>query len=84
MPEIKTHPDHPRSMEERVRNRLKPSAEPQRSPGAPQVTLGSGPTRTVTTIHHSANTRQHGEDNPGEGDIYGNKRGPANRDGEIK
>jgi hypothetical protein len=54
MVEIKTHRDHPRSMEDRIRNRLKSSAEPQRSPGAPQVTLGSGPTRTVTTIHHTA------------------------------
>jgi hypothetical protein len=42
MVEIKTHRDHPRSMEDRIRNRLKPSSEPQRSPRAPQVTLGSG------------------------------------------
>ena len=40
---------------ERIRNRLKPSAEPQRGNGA-QVTLGSGPTRTVTTVHPSGNT----------------------------
>jgi hypothetical protein len=68
--------------EARIRNRLKPSAEPQRGPGA-QVTNGSGPTRTVTTIHQSANTRQHGPDHKGEGNIFGEKRGPANRTGEI-
>jgi hypothetical protein len=74
MTEIKTHRDHPSSMEQRIRDRLKPSAEPQRGAG-PQVTVGSGPTRTVTTIHHTANTRQHGQGDPGEGDISGNKRG---------
>jgi hypothetical protein len=81
MVEIKTHRDHPSSMEERIRNRLKTSAEPQRGSGA-QVKLGDGPTRVVTTIHNTANTRQHGEDAKGV-DIYGNDRGPANRDGEI-
>jgi hypothetical protein len=73
--EIKTNPRYPSSMEERIRNRLKPSAEPQRSPGAPQVTVGTGPTRTVTTIHHTANTRQHGEGHSGEGGIDGKPRG---------
>jgi len=82
MVEIKTHRDHPSSMDERIRNRLKTSAEPQRGSGA-QVTVGSGPNRTITTIHNSANARTHGNDNPGEGDIYGNKRGPANSKGEI-
>jgi hypothetical protein len=72
--EIKTHRDHPSSMEQRIRDRLKPSAEPQRGDGA-QVTLGSGPTRAVTTIHPNGNTRQHGEVHQGEGDINGNKRG---------
>jgi len=60
--------------EERIRNRLKTSAEPQRGSGA-EVKLGDGSTRVVTTIHPSANTRQHGDVNPGEGDIHGNKRG---------
>jgi hypothetical protein len=68
--------------EERVRNRLKPSAEPQRGPGA-QVKVGDGPNRTITTIHQSANTRQHGPDHKGEGNIYGQPRGPANTRGEI-
>ena len=59
--------------EERVRNRLKTSAEPQRGPGA-QVKVGDGPNRTITTIHESANTRKHGEDVHGV-DIHGNRRG---------
>jgi hypothetical protein len=78
MVEVKTHPDHPHSMEERVRRRLHPSAEPQRRDGA-QVTVGSGPNRTVTTIHHSSNARQHGEVNRGEPGIDGKMRGPANQ-----
>ena len=60
--------------EERIRNRLKTSAEPQRGSGA-QVKLGDGPTRTVTTVHPSGNTRQHGDVHPGEPDIQGNRRG---------
>jgi hypothetical protein len=68
--------------EARIANRLKPSAEPQRGSDS-QVTHGTGPTRTVTTIHHSANTRQHGPDNKGEGDIYGRPRGVANPKGQI-
>jgi hypothetical protein len=59
--------------EERIRNRLRPSAEPQRGPGA-QVKVGDGPNRTITTIHESANTRKHGEDVHGV-DIHGNRRG---------
>jgi len=47
------------------------------------VQKGSGPTRTFTNIHHPGSARQHGADNPGEGDIYGNKRGPANTKGQI-
>jgi hypothetical protein len=43
---------------ERIRN-LKSSAEPQRGDGA-QVTAGSGPNRTITTIHPRGNMRQHG------------------------
>ena len=59
--------------EEPIRNRLRPSAEPQRGPGA-QVKVGDGPNRTITTIHESANTRKHGEDVHGV-DIHGNRRG---------
>jgi hypothetical protein len=68
--------------EERVRNRLKPSAEPQRGPGA-QVKVGDGPNRTITTIHQSANTRQHGPDHKGEPGIDGKMRGPANPKGQY-
>jgi hypothetical protein len=74
MTEVKTHRDHPSSMEERIRNRLKPSAEPQRGNG-PQTTVGSGPNRTITTIHHSANTRQHGDVHKGEPGVDGKPRG---------
>jgi hypothetical protein len=69
--------------EERVRNRLKTSAEPQRGPGSHQVTVGNSPNRTVTTVHPSGNTRQHGEDRSGI-DIHGNTRGPANPKGQIE
>jgi hypothetical protein len=69
--------------EERIRNRLRPSAEPQRGPGA-QVKVGDGPNRTITTIHQSANTRQHGPDHKGEGNIFGEARGPANPEGQIE
>jgi hypothetical protein len=48
------------------------------------VKTGSGERRTFHNIHNSGSARQHGKDNPGEGDICGNQRGPANRDGEIK
>jgi hypothetical protein len=73
MVEVKTHSMHPSSMEQRINNRLKPSAGA--GAGDVQVTKGTGPTRTVTTIHHCAGARQHGDGNPGEGDINGNKRG---------
>ena len=53
------------SAEERIRNRLKTSAEPQRGSGA-QVKLGDGPTRVVTTVHPQGNTRQHGDVRRGE------------------
>jgi len=68
--------------EERIRNRLKTSAEPQRGDGA-QVTVGNSPNRTVTTVHPSGNTRQHGEDRGGV-DIHGRPRASANPRGEIK
>jgi len=78
MVEIKTHRDHPASMDERIRRRLDTSAEPQRGSGA-QVKPGDGPTRVVTTIHNSANTRTHGETNKGEPGIDGRMRGPADQ-----
>jgi len=69
--------------EERIRNRLKTSTEPQRGPGSHQVTVGNSPNRTVTTVHPNANTRQHGEDRGGV-DIHGRPRASANPRGEIK
>jgi hypothetical protein len=71
MVEIKTHSDHPHSMEQRIANRLKPSCG---GDADVEVTKGSGPTRTVTAIHHSGSAKQHGEGRSGE-DINGNRRG---------
>jgi hypothetical protein len=44
---------------------------------------GSGPTRTFTNIHETGNVHQRGADRPGEGDIHGHPRGPANTKGQI-
>lgn len=35
---------------------------------------GTGPTRTVTTVHHSGHQNQHGPANYGDGNITGGKR----------
>jgi hypothetical protein len=35
---------------------------------------GTGPTRTITTVHHSGSAKQHGPTHAGEGDITGHKR----------
>jgi hypothetical protein len=59
-----------KSMEQRVADRLKPSC----GDADVQVTHGTGPTRTVTAIHHSGSAKQHGAGHPGEGDIDGRKR----------
>ncbi len=40
----------------RMANQMKPS----NVPGHAQMTEGSGPTRRVTTIHHTGNVRAHG------------------------
>jgi hypothetical protein len=47
-----------KSMEQRIHDRLKPSAG--ENCGDVQVTKGTGPTRVITTIHHSGH-QQHGE-----------------------
>jgi hypothetical protein len=48
--EVKTHPSHPKSMSQRVADRLKPST----CEGADEVvTHGSGARRTVSAVHHS-------------------------------
>jgi hypothetical protein len=35
---------------------------------------GDGPTRTITSVHHSGQNIRHGSAHPGEGDITGHKR----------
>jgi hypothetical protein len=72
MGELKTHPDHPTSMEERIRNRLRPSNDTANAESV--TTVGHSPTRTITSIHHSR-VHTHGKPSPGEGDISGGKRG---------
>jgi hypothetical protein len=54
--EVKTHPDHPASMAERVSNRLRNSG----AGAMPNVTVqkGEGPTRTHTNIHHAGHYTQ--------------------------
>jgi hypothetical protein len=69
-----------KSMEQRVADRLKNSGDVQHADH--HAAHGTGPTRTHTNIHDSRN-QQYGEDHPGEGDIFGRPRGPANRKGEI-
>jgi hypothetical protein len=51
--EVRTHPQHPASMEQRIADRLKPSAGA--GAGDVQVTKGTSPSRTVTTVHHCGN-----------------------------
>ena len=47
------------------------------------IKSGEGVRRVYHNIHLSGSAKQHGADNPGEGDIHGNKRGPANTKGQI-
>ena len=47
------------------------------------IKSGEGVRRVYHNIHLSGSAKQHGADNPGEGDIHGNKRGPANTRGQI-
>ncbi len=61
--EIKKHPDHPEDMAARVAKRLKPSNLPSADV---HVQHGTGPTRTHTSIHHSATEHQHGPVKAGE------------------
>jgi hypothetical protein len=61
-----------KSMEQRVADRLKPSCGGDYDV---EKTMGSGPTRCVTSIHYGGQVAQHGETNPGEGSITGGKRG---------
>jgi hypothetical protein len=55
--EVKTNPNHPSSMTQRIRDRLKHSGGgPERA--AETVQVGSGPNRTITAIHRKGN-QQH-------------------------
>jgi hypothetical protein len=70
-----------KSMEQRVADRLKSSGDVGHADV--HAVHGTGPTRAHTHIHHSRVT-SYGADNPGEGSITGERRGPANSRGEIK
>ena len=72
MVEVKTCPEHPASMQERINKRLRNSGGEEADT---VVKNGEGPTRVFHNIHNPGSARQHGADNPGEGDIHGNKRG---------
>jgi hypothetical protein len=48
--EIKTHPDHPKSMQERIDKRLRPSGDPRADY---HIQKGDGPTRAHTFGHHA-------------------------------
>jgi hypothetical protein len=64
----------------RIKHRLRPSND---TLNADSVTVtGNSPNRVVTSVHHSRNL-SFGEDNKGEGDVFGHKRGPATRNGEV-
>jgi hypothetical protein len=57
---------------QRIADRLKPSCSPDAV--TTYVTIGSGPTRTVTSIHRSGQNIQHGQPDVGGPDISGGKR----------
>jgi hypothetical protein len=62
--------------EARIANRLKNSGDTANAQHS--VVHGTGPTRTHTNIHHSR-VHVHGKPSPGEGDVFGNPRGPADQ-----
>ena len=61
-----------KSHEQRIADRLKGSNDT--STADTIVTHGKGPTRTVTSIHHSGGAKQHGPADAGGPDIVGGKR----------
>ena len=77
MVEIRTHRDHPASMEERARRRERNSGD---TAHADHVVKGD---KDMKLNVHNTRNQSWGEDHPGEGDVFGNKRGPANPKGEI-
>jgi hypothetical protein len=64
MVETKLSSHHPASMAARVANRLRPSND--HATADEGVCVGTGPTRTHTTIHKSGNQQQHGAGRKGE------------------
>jgi hypothetical protein len=69
-----------KSMDQRVADRLRNSGDVAHADH--HAAHGTGPERAHTNIHNTPN-QSWGEDHPGEGDIFGHKRGPANPKGEI-
>ena len=74
MTEVKYNTSHHAggTPEARIASRLRNSGDTKNADHV--VQKGDGPTRAFTNIHNSRQ-RTHGEGNPGEGDIQGNKRG---------
>jgi hypothetical protein len=61
-----------KSNEQRIADRLKGSND---SSTADTIAKhGDGPTRTITSVHHSGSAKQHGPANEGEANIIGGKR----------
>jgi len=61
-----------KSNEQRIADRLKGSND---SSTADTIAKhGEGPTRTITSVHHSGSAKQHGPADEGEGNIVGGKR----------
>jgi hypothetical protein len=77
MVEVKTHRDHPSSMEARIQDRRRNGGDAKHADYVVHGDKG-----TITNIHHARNT-SYGEDNKGEPGVDGRLRGPANRSGEI-
>jgi len=71
MVEVKTHRDHPASMEERVRRRLDNSGDTKHADHVVQT--GHSPNRVFTNIHNSR-AQQYGGPNKGEPGIDGRPR----------
>jgi hypothetical protein len=72
MVEIKTHRDHPSSMEERINKRLRNSGGEEADT---IVKTGNSARRTFHNIHNPGSARQHGAGNDGEGSIDNKPRG---------
>jgi hypothetical protein len=58
---------------QRIADRLKGSNDT--STADTVATHGTGPTRVVHSVHRSGTAKQHGQPDPGVGDITGHKRG---------